>query len=319
MFGHFELPEMGHFESGLPHFSKSASLLDKAPRDYKSVFRDGRSPDKIPEWAPFYDLARMNDRLKRYFDETPKYRMELDGAAELFQLARSRERRFLLSTNECVVGVATHAIVFHGWCIKNDSHWIRSNTLSSAENFRDVIERLDHFLAALRAVSDVQTGYCQLLIRPDGWCDEGTAYLPQVEVIPMRAYPDHFEHYGWLHTPPVLDAESCSEAGKLCTALTTLSKNQLLVASRRLNLAMLRSSEQDSIMDVAIGLETLLVEDGAKGEINHKLAMRLAALCKMRPFEDYRPAEVFGLCKKLYGFRSAVAHGSQDMSKKRVI
>jgi len=82
---------------------------------------------------------------------------------------------------------------------------------------------------------------------------------------------------------------------------------------------MLRSSEQDSIMDVAIGLETLMVEDGAKGEINHKLAMRLAALCKMRPFEDYRPAEVFGLCKKLYEIRSAVAHGSQDMSKKRVI
>jgi len=72
-------------------------------------------------------------------------------------------------------------------------------------------------------------------------------------------------------------------------------------------------------MDVAIGLETLMVEDGAKGEINHKLAMRLAALCKMRPFEDYRPAEVFGLCKKLYEIRSAVAHGSQDMSKKRVI
>jgi hypothetical protein len=47
--------------------------------------------------------------------------------------------------------------------------------------------------------------------------------------------------------------------------------------------------------------------------------MRLAALCKMRPFEDFRPAEVFKLCKKLYAFRSAVAHGSQDISKKREI
>ena len=96
-----------------------------------------------------------------------------------------------------------------------------------------MIERLDLFLAALRAVADVHTGYYQLLIRPDGWCDGGRAYLPQVEMVARRAYPDHFEHYGWLRTPPVLDAASCSEAGKLYTALTTLNKNQLLVASRR--------------------------------------------------------------------------------------
>ena len=75
--GHFEFPEMGHFESGLPHFSKSDSLLDKAPRNYKSVFRDGRSPDKIPEWAPFYALARTNDRLKRYFDGAAEFRDEM--------------------------------------------------------------------------------------------------------------------------------------------------------------------------------------------------------------------------------------------------
>jgi Apea-like HEPN len=223
------------------------------------------------------------------------------------------------SANDCVVGAATHALGFQNWYIQNDSQWIRDNNLGSAENFREVIERVDHFFAALRAVSGVQTGYCQLLIRPGGWCDSGRASLPQVDIIPLRTYPDHFEHYGWLRTPPVLDAAACAEAGKLYTALVTLNKNELLVASRRLNQALLRSSEQDSILDVAIGLETLLVEDGAKGEINHKLAMRLGALCKMRPFEDYQASEVFGLCKKLYEFRSAVAHGSRDMSKKRVI
>ena len=224
-----------------------------------------------------------------------------------------------MSANECVVGAATHALVFHGWSIHNHSRWNRSRNLTSAENFRDVIERLDLFLAALRAGTNVETGYCQLLIRPDGWCDRARAFLPQVESIPLRAYPDHFEYYGWLRTPPAIAAASCRDAGKLYAALTTLNSNQLLVASRRLNLAMLRSSEQDSILDVTIGLETLLVEDGAKGEINHKLAMRLAALCKMRAFEGYNSVEVFALCKKLYDFQSAVAHGSRDISKKRVI
>ena len=80
--GHFGFPELDRFESGLPHFSKSPSLSNESPRDYKSVFCGGRSADKIPEWAPFYDLARTDARLKRYFDETPRYRMEVEGAAE---------------------------------------------------------------------------------------------------------------------------------------------------------------------------------------------------------------------------------------------
>ena len=398
---HYDFPKMGVFASGLPHFSKVFDS-DKVPKDYKSVFRDDRSPDKIPEWQPFYALADSNETLRRYFDDRSMWNMERDGVAEIierhrkhsigyaiekfldryvhlakkkefdeaafiplylewenavfgdkvvfdilvpllmvtcdfdeldiaeglrvekmsepFQLARSAEHRFLVSANECVVGAATHALVFQHWFLKNDEpRLIRSESLTSAEGFREVIERADHFFAALRAVAGVETGYCQLLIRPDGWCDDGRAHLPQVEFIPLRSYPDHFEHYGWLRKPPTLDIASCAEAGKLYTALTTLKKNQLLVAARRLNLAMLRSSEQDSILDVAIALETLLVEDGAKGEINHKLAIRLAALCKMRPFEAYQPTDIFGLCKKLYEFRSAVAHGSQDMSKKRLI
>jgi hypothetical protein len=93
----------------------------------------------------------------------------------------------------------------------------------------------------------------------------------------------------------------------------------MLVAARRLNLAFLRSSEQDSIIDVAIGLETLLVPDGGQGEITHKLAMRLAAICKMQKFESHEASEVFDICKKIYAFRSSVAHGSQDVSKKRTI
>ena len=364
--GHSEFPDMGQFESGLPRFSKSLSLTNATPKDYQSVFRDDRSPDKIPEWAPFYALARSNYGLKRYFDNTTSYRMDVKGAAEfsdkmltfsigyaleklvdryiqltgkkefdeaaflpiyreweiavfaetlkfdilvpllmvtcdfeaqdvadglriermtkLFQLARSTEHRVRLSANESVVGAATHALAFRGWRVRNGSQWNRATILSSAENFREVTEKLDHFLAALRAVSGVQTGYAQLLIRPDGWCDGGFAYLPQVGIISLRAYPDHFEQHGWLRRPPTLDSASCSEAGKLYTALTTLSQKRLLIASRRLNLAMLRSTEEDSIIDVTIGLEALLVEDGGKGEITHKLATRLAALSKMRPF-----------------------------------
>lgn len=398
---HSEFPEMSTFDSGLPRFTKTFWGSKNAPLDYRSIFRDERSAEKIPEWAPFFGLAKSNTTLWRYFDESPNYRMEVDGAAaslerlrivtvgltieqlldryihltktkefnedafaalyqewekavfaeylffdilvpllmvtsdidmldvadgvrieqmpEPLQLARSDENRYLVSANECVVGAATHALVLQQWYIKNTSRCLRRSQLNNVESFHDAIERIDLFFAALRAVTGVQTGYCQLLIRPVGWCDGSWAHLPQIGVIPLRAYPDHFEHFGWLRKPPSLDDVAFTNVGQLYTALTSLKKNQLLVASRRLNLAQLRSSEQDSIIDVAIGLETLLVEDGATGEITHKLAMRLAALCRMQPFDGYTPSEVFGLCKKLYEFRSAVAHGSQSMDKKRII
>jgi hypothetical protein len=243
----------------------------------------------------------------------------IEKMSDDFQLARGRERRFPVSANECVVGAATHALVLRHWSIKNGSHHARSESLSNVEGFRSVLHRVDHFFSALRAVAGVQTGYSQLIVRADGWGDSYTAHLPQVSVIPLRSYPDHFENYGWLRTPPVLDESTCKEVGTLYRALLTLNKNQLSLAARRLNMALLRSSEQDSILDVTIGLETLLVPDGGRGEITHKLAMRLAALTKMHPFETYKPREVFDLCKKLYDYRSAVAHGSGDVEKKRVI
>jgi hypothetical protein len=236
-----------------------------------------------------------------------------------FQLARGCQWIFPVSANDCVVGAATHALVLQNWSIRNDSRTARTEILTNVEGFRPVIHRVDLFLSALRAVAGVQTGYSQLIARADGWADSCRAHLPEVSVINVRAYPDHFENFGWLRVPPVLDEPTCKKVGTLYNVLLALNKNQLSLAARRLNMAMLRSSEQDSILDVTIGLETLLVPDGGKGEITHKLAMRLAALARMRRFESYNPCEVFSLCKKLYDYRSAVAHGSDDLAKKRVI
>jgi hypothetical protein len=235
------------------------------------------------------------------------------------QLARSRHSRFPISANECVVGAATHALVLRHWTIENGPRFSRSSSLTNVENFHHVVAIVDRLFAALRAVSGVQTGYSQLLIRPDGWGDSWLAHLPQVDAMALRAYPDHFENYLWLQQPPVLNRDSCMAAGRLYEAIVRLKKNQMMVAARRLNHAFLRSSEQDSIIDVAIGLETLLVPDGGQGEITHKLAMRLGAICRMQKFENHEPSEVFEICKRIYAFRSSVAHGSKDVSKKRTI
>jgi len=401
---HYDFPEIGYFDSGLPRFSTTTWGSEKAPKDYMSVFRNERNPEAIPEWLPFYEFARDHECLRRYYDETAMYRMEVRESAEVqdrmkhdltflialtierlvdryihttklkefdeslflpiyreweaaafeekvvfdilvpvvmvtcdfdtleiaqnvaiermgegVQLARNRRSRSAISTNECVAGAATHALVLRNWTIDNGPRFSRSIMLSNVENFRNVVATVDRFFAALRAVSGVQTGYCQLVIRPDGWGDSWLAHLPDVHVMVLREYPDHFENCRWLRKPPMLSTATCQAVGTLYDSIDGLKKNQMLVAARRLNLAFLRSSEQDSILDVAIGLETLLVPDGGQGEITHKLAIRLGAICKMQKFENHEPSDVFDICKKIYAFRSSVAHGSDDVGKKRTI
>jgi hypothetical protein len=85
-----------------------------------------------------------------------------------------------------------------------------------------------------------------------------------------------------------------------------------------LNEAFLRANEEDSILDVTMGLETLLTSDN-RTEITYKLAMRAAALSTIEQFEELSPEDVFKHCKKIYDYRSAVIHGSKEVQKKRII
>jgi hypothetical protein len=90
------------------------------------------------------------------------------------------------------------------------------------------------------------------------------------------------------------------------------------VASKRLNTAALRQDEADSVLDISIALEALLVDDSA-GEITYRLAMRMAALAGIDSFDDHPPEDVYALCKKVYDYRSAVIHGARNVEKKRLI
>ena len=92
------------------------------------------------------------------------------------------------------------------------------------------------------------------------------------------------ENHCWLQTRGGLsDEATCRTLAPVYQAI--LERPELRVPSKRLNAAFLRRDEEDSILDVTIGLEALLVTD--KGENTHKLAMHLAALCKLEPFQNY--------------------------------
>ena len=89
-------------------------------------------------------------------------------------------------------------------------------------------------------------------------------------------------------------------------------------AAKRLNASYLRREEEDSVIDVCIGLEALFVGK-ERGEITHKLATRLATLWAAEPKAGLSPYEAFSATKSLYDYRSAVVHGSRKAERKRII
>jgi len=238
---------------------------------------------------------------------------------EEIQLARMESNSYgRSSAEELVTGCATHVLVFRYWVLSNTSWFQRANIFGSIETFSTVIEKVNNFFAALRVVTGIETGYSQLVIYPDNWGDRWKAHLPYVKVVSTRAYPDHFEDGGWRNDPSILSEQQCRDAFDIFTAVNESKSNKLTLACKRLNMAHLRRTEEDAILDITIALEALLADD-SHGEITYRLAMRLGALGRIEPFEGHTPTEVVEMCKRIYAYRSSVVHGSHNVDKKRII
>lgn len=268
-----------------------------------------------------FDILVPILRLKFSFDELPLGGgLAIERMSDGIQLSRGKIRSPYMSAHDDVIVAATHALVLKNWSIENGpTQNARSSALGDPTAFSDALSQVDKFFAALRAVTEVETGYCQVISRPMGWGDYWKADLPPISIFSVKAYPEQLERIYWSQDAPELDAGVCLSAGMLYQTLAQSSSNRLTLAARRLNAASLRNDEKDSIIDITIGLEALLGETDAKGEITHKLATRMAALCKIEQFKGHTPAEVFGFSKRLYGYRSAVAHGEHEVDKKRVV
>ena len=262
--------------------------------------------------VPILGLMVSSDRLEIGNDTT------VERMGDLLQLARNDRSTYTVSTHDTVIGAATHSFVLRDWTIANKTFDQRREALNDIGGYAAVILKVEEFFAALRAETSVETGYSQIVVTPIGWADSWQAYLPHVNVVTVRAYPDHFEKHGWLRTPPTIDENTCGNIVEIFNAIKNAPDNRLVLAARRLNAAFLRAEEEDSILDVTMGLETLLTSD-TRTEITYKLAMRAAALSTIEQFEELSPDDVFKHCKKVYDYRSDVIHGSKKVEKKRII
>jgi hypothetical protein len=232
------------------------------------------------------------------------------------QLARAQIDRWHPSPHEKASEAATHALVFLGWEVANLPRSRRLQLLRNRNTFRSVLDLTDAFFAALRAVTGNEIGYGQVVLIHKNWADEWRTDLPVLSTLPIRGYPDFLE--ARVHQLPLVEEAACREAEAIYRAFRASSLERLRIAARRLNAAYLRSHEEDSILDVCIGLETLFTYD-SRSEINFRLAIRLATLCRLVPFDEMQPEQVFRLCKRIYDYRSAVVHAPSTSERKRLV
>ncbi len=234
------------------------------------------------------------------------------------QLSRNERTSFTNSTHKLVIGAATHAIIFKNWTITNATEEGRDSALTEVESYREALLLTEQILAAVRLVNpELHTGFAQIIAVPVGWQSSFKAGIRQTFVVSEKNYPLYFENYGWLNSPMKIVA---AKDKLIIECYNRLSKTPYLdLACKKLNKACLNSRDDDSIIDIAIALESILTSD-SRAEISYRLAVRATLLTKKHLYRNFVPKEIFELCKKIYDFRSSVVHGDKKkQTNKRTI
>ena len=233
------------------------------------------------------------------------------------QLARFKIKSYSVSVNDSVLSSATHALVLKDWQVKNSNSMSEFNILTNIQAYP--IERIDKFFGAVRVARDFNTGYAQVLSIGKNWIHNCKANLPHIEGTSIRSFPSYFENYYWnVESIPSVSTDEIVIIGDMFIKLLDASEKSIDLAVNRLNQCLVRDKEEDSVLDATIALEALLSDDGNQ-EMTHKLAMRVGALSKLSNDLDKTPQQSFKDIKSIYGYRSAIVHGSKKLDKKRVI
>lgn len=244
--------------------------------------------------------------------------ISIERIPDLLQKSRFLDEFDTIGVHETVLGAATHALRLKGWELNLNEGYFANFGKGSIADYP--VDHVDNFFSALRLVSKIPSGYAQVIYEPIGWAKAFKTDLPYIYRGPyVRKYPLIFEQNYWNHEDlPAITEADLLEVKKLYSSLMSSGKNQLKIASRRLNACYLRETEEDSILDATIALEALLAGN-SKSEISYRLALRLAAISALIDGYEHSPLEIFESIKKIYDFRSAVVHGSSKLDKKRTI
>ena len=241
------------------------------------------------------------------------------------QLARCNALKYVPGVNYALEACATHAFVIHDIHKNNPNHSFFEQTVE--DEYQLPLKEIKSFFSSLIVQDNCVSGYSQIIILPHEYATEYTATLPYIRSFRVEEYPNYFKDYYWnSQSLPCIEEKFSESILELTERISKLdSKNgferKLDISISRLRSSYLKISEEDSFLDLVIGIETLLSDDD-KGELTYKLSIRVAVL--LNEFSDYKPLnryEIYSAMKKIYAYRSAIVHGKaeKDIEKSKNI
>ena len=156
-------------------------------------------------------------------------------------------------------------------------------------------------------------------MQPIGWIDSFYA-----DLAPLYGSKTHFVNPNkgedaW----PLISINNISENEikkiiELYTTIEDLRKlkksGKIFFALNRFNRCILRSENDDKIIDAAIGLEAILSGE-RKTEITYTISNRIPIVFKHIPSELYNVNESRDILRKIYNYRSKIVHGAAVKDK----
>ncbi|PGM61833.1 hypothetical protein CN947_12985 [Bacillus cereus] len=237
--------------------------------------------------------------------------------SELFQKSRSVIESYSEGIPNQVLMSATHALKLENFWIKNMNKWTGHSIYRDLNSYP--LEQINAFFNTLR-INNILTGYAQIIASPINWTEEYTADLLDLKGLAIRMYPVAFNNYYWNNDDfPTVDAVRLNEIQLIFKDLVGNEYNQINLACSRLENSFYRKDEGDKIIDIVIGLESLL-SDNKSGDITYKLSLRAAYLLQFSSLGDSK-LDIFNNMKAIYAYRSAIVHGQNQnkLAKKRYI
>jgi hypothetical protein len=231
------------------------------------------------------------------FDLTDRCRVERLSTGD--QLSRWPGQR--MAGEERYVAMASHALVISGWFLDNSESLMWRGLAQPSSQ----LDELDHFFQALSIISDSPSGFVQVVYRPTGWSSGYVADLPEILSGPLVPGRRSVRLNADVINP--LDSLDESRVHNLVAAYRELqTKPKYALAVQRLISAERRTDQDDRIVDLCVGLESL-VSDSSPGDTTYKMALRTAAV--LANAHVAQPSRFVGQMKRVYAHRSDIVHG----------
>ncbi len=214
-----------------------------------------------------------------------------------------------------LVSCATHVLE-----LKNYS--LRNTPIHSPAAWEYVeaypVEIIDKWFAAFRIITHHETGYGQILAFPVEWGNrEGN--LVDIHGVKVHKFPNIFvKERKDIHPTPLVNTAELEKINRLFDFFIKNNANSLSIALRRLNTSYLRETEEDTILDLMIGIESLVTKDD-HGEIVYKVSTRTALILSTLSQYPYSITETKKAMNTIYGFRSKVVHGASNLERSRIV